>query len=137
MREAIGGLALPNGIGFALDGEHMYVSETFSGKLLCADVTTCRPTTLWSSLGAHGLDSLAVERSGNIAVASLGQASGVSVVTPSGERHRLVRVPEQDEYVTNICFATDGSNRAYITSSGRGRVYCTDWIQGEHDSPPS
>ena len=40
---------------------------------------------------------------------------------------RVVKVPETDEYVTNICFAVDGTDRAYITSSGLGRLYATRW----------
>jgi gluconolactonase len=126
VREAIGGLNLPNGIGFSLDGSHVYVSETYSGNLLTAAVADCRPTMLWSSKGAHGLDSMAVDMAGNICVASLGSASGISVVTPSGELDRVVKVPESDGYVTNICFAVD-SDLAYITSSGLGRLYATPW----------
>jgi len=127
VREAIGGLNLPNGIGFALDGSHVYVSETYSGNLLIAAIADCRPTTLWSSHGAHGLDSMAVDTVGNICVASLGSASGITVVTPSGELDRVVKVPDADDYVTNICFAVDGTDRAYITSSGLGRLYATAW----------
>ena len=126
-REAIGGLNLPNGIGFSPDGSRLYVSETYSGNLLTALITECRPTTLWSTHGVHGLDSMAIDASGNICVASLGSASGISVVDPDGELDRLVKVPEPDEYVTNICFAVDGPARAFITSSGLGRLYATAW----------
>jgi gluconolactonase len=29
--------------------------------------------------------------------------------------------------VTNICFAGAGSNTAWVTSSGLGRLYVTEW----------
>lgn len=127
IREAIGGLELPNGIGLSPDGARLYVSETYTGKLLTALVADCVPAVLWSSHDSHGLDSMAVDGAGNICVASLGGASGISVVTPGGELDRLVKVPDHDEYVTNICFATDGTERAYITSSSLGRLYATHW----------
>jgi gluconolactonase len=127
VREAVGGLNLPNGIGFSPDGSRLYVSETYTGNLLTALVADCAPTTLWSSQGTHGLDSMAVDAGGNVCVASLGDASGISVVTPGGELDRVVQVPDRDEYVTNICFAADRSDRAYITSSGLGRLYVTPW----------
>jgi gluconolactonase len=36
-------------------------------------------------------------------------------------------VPEPDPFVTNICFAGADSRTAYITSSGRGKLYATEW----------
>jgi gluconolactonase len=127
-RTALSGLNLPNGIGFSPDGTRLYVSETYSGNLLVASPEGGEATVLWSSHGAHGLDSLAVDRGGNICVASLGSASGVTVVSPEGMTRDLVRVPEHDEFVTNICFGGDPrAPIAYITSSSLGRLYSLPW----------
>lgn len=125
---AIAGLSLPNGIGFSLDGTCLYVAETYSGNLLAASPTDGEASVLWSSGGSHGLDSLAVDSSGNICVASLGSISGITVVAEDGRKRGVVQVPDPDEFVTNICFHDEPTGTtAYITSSGLGRVYSTPW----------
>jgi gluconolactonase len=51
----------------------------------------------------------------------------ISVLNPDGTLERQVPVPEPDPYVTNICFAGADSRTAWVTSSGRGRLYVTEW----------
>jgi gluconolactonase len=36
-------------------------------------------------------------------------------------------VPENDPFVTNICFGGPDLRQAFITSSGRGKLYQTEW----------
>ena len=39
----------------------------------------------------------------------------------------MVPVPEFDAIVTNICFGGPDMRTAYITSSGPGILYATEW----------
>jgi gluconolactonase len=41
----------------------------------------------------------------------------------------VVNMPEPDPMVTNICFGGPDMITAYITSSGRGRLYETTWAR--------
>ncbi len=38
-----------------------------------------------------------------------------------------IAVPEPDPFVTNICFGGRDQRQAFITSSGRGKLYQADW----------
>ena len=38
-----------------------------------------------------------------------------------------VTVPDHDPFVTNICFGGADMRTAFITSSGLGRLYRTEW----------
>jgi gluconolactonase len=75
------------------------------------------------------LDSLAVEAGGNICVATLNR-SAITVVSPEGELVEVVDVaPGDDPICTNICFGGDELRTAYITTSGWGRLYQTEWAR--------
>jgi gluconolactonase len=128
--EVVHPLVEPNGVGLAPDGSRVYVAETGPGRLWAWDVTG--PGQLGPRQLLHGfdgfqpLDSLAVDGDGNVCVATL-VTGAVSVVSPGGQLLRQVPVPEHDPYVTNICFAGAGSRTAWVTSSGRGVLYVTEW----------
>jgi gluconolactonase len=129
----------PNGIGLSPDGSRLYVAETGPGRVWYWDVAEpgqLRPAD--RPIGPHGgsllhgfagfqlLDSLAVDGEGNVCVATL-RTGAVSVLNPDGTLERQVPVPVPDPYVTNICFAGADSRTAWITSSGLGRLYATEW----------
>lgn len=135
--EVIYPLTTPNGIGLSPDGTELYVAETVSGRLwgfAVAGPGRLAPVGRGPHRGrlVHGfegyqlLDSLAVDSEGNIAVATL-FTGAISVVTPSGRLLEQLRVPDEDPFVTNICFGGADRRTAYITSSGRGRLYATEW----------
>ena len=88
-------------------------------------------TLLYSFDGFQLLDSMAVDSAGNICVATL-VTGAVSVVSPDGELLEQVAVPEYDIFVTNICFGGPDLTTAYITSSGRGKLYSLDWPRPGH-----
>jgi gluconolactonase len=50
------------------------------------------------------------------------------VITPQGDV--LEHVPTGDLLTTNICFAADGSDTAYITLSGTGKLVKVTWPYG-------
>jgi gluconolactonase len=68
------------------------------------------------------LDSLAVDSSGAVCVATL-VTGGITVIAPDGTREAFVPVPTYDPAVTNICFGGEDLRTAYVTSSGFGLLY--------------
>jgi len=69
-------------------------------------------------------DSLALEASGNICVATL-VSGGITVIAPDGRVVRTVKMP--DIYTTNICFGGADRRTAYVTLSGKGQLVAVDW----------
>ncbi|MGL4314393.1 MAG: SMP-30/gluconolactonase/LRE family protein, partial [Sphingomonas sp.] len=85
----------PNGIGLSPDGKTLYAAETYTCRLMAFDVIAPGKVDQTAGLGGAGrplyrpagykfFDSLGVEASGNICVATIGE-SGISVVSPTGE----------------------------------------------------
>jgi gluconolactonase len=137
--EVLHPMVQPNGIGLSPDGSRLYVAETGPGRVWYWDVAgpgqlrpADRPVGANGASLLHGfsgfqlLDSLAVDGAGNVCVATL-LTGAISVLNPDGTLERQVPVPEPDPYVTNICFAGADSRTAWVTSSGRGRLYVTEW----------
>ncbi|UQS23603.1 SMP-30/gluconolactonase/LRE family protein [Amycolatopsis thermalba] len=129
-----------NGVGLSPDGSRVYAAETVTGRVWFWNVDgpgriSRPPGGVHGPAGAallHGfggyqmLDSLAVDSAGNVCVATL-MTGGISVLSPAGELLEVVRPPEPDRFVTNICFGGPGLRTAYITSSGAGKLYATEW----------
>lgn len=130
----------PNGIGLAPDGNTLYAAETLGGRLWAWKISAPgqlesaprppNPGALIYKVGGYEkFDSLAVDSEGNVAVATL-EAGCITSITPDGRVRALVPVPEFDPMVTNICFGGAELKTAYITSSGLGRLYSTQWHCG-------
>ena len=124
-------LTFPNGVGLSPDGANVYVVETFSGRvwrlvLAKAGIVAEGGQQLLCHPDSTQFDSLAIDSEGNICAATL-TANGVTAISPSGEIVAEVRVPVKDPFVTNICFGGEDLRTAYITSSGTGRVFVTEW----------
>jgi gluconolactonase len=137
--EVVHPLNAPNGVGLSPDGSRVYVAETITGRLWWWDIAEpgrVRPnpdswaphggTLLHGFPGLQWLDSLAVDAEGNVCVATL-YSGRVSVVSPEGDLLETVPVPDEDIFVTNICFGGPDLRTAYITSSGHGILYSTPW----------
>lgn len=122
-------LEMPNGMGLSPDGRRLYASETYTGRVFAWDVasdgTLHRRSLLYTAEG-HGWDGLAVDGAGNICIANL-EHSGISIVGPDGTLREELTVPLHDPFVTNVCFGGPDLRTAFITSSGRGRLYAVDW----------
>jgi gluconolactonase len=126
-----------NGIGLSPDERTLYVAETEGARLWAFDldgpgVIRKQPwpsphggRLLYAAGGAYQrYDSLAVEASGNICVATL-MEGGITVISPDG---RLVEfVPLPDRYTTNICFGGPDLRTAYVTLSLSGRLVALPW----------
>ena len=136
IREVVYPLNTPNGIGLSPDGRRLYVAETGPGRLWAFDLE--RPgelgprnpgypnggTLLAEVPGFQLFDSLAVEASGAICVATLFNG-GITVISPDGKS--VQHVPLPDPFTTNICFGGADMKTAFVTLSSTGRLIQLDW----------
>ena len=125
LRRVAWNLTGPNGVGLSPDGSIVYVAETNTGRLLAWNVVgpgevTGSPKIMMAT--ANHFDSLAVEADGTVVVAAI--SHGICVLRPSGEID-YVEVP--DVMTTNVCFAGDDMQSAYITMSASGRLGKVRW----------
>ena len=74
---------------------------------------------------------MAVDGDDNICVATLGTGC-INAIDPNGSLVARIPVPTPDVMVTNICFAGKESKKAFVTSSGLGILYETDWHCNGH-----
>ena len=138
--EQVFGVLPANGIGLSPDENTMYIAETPTGRLWAYDLSApgeVKPADVIyrgergrpiAGLGGYQMfDSMAVEASGNICVATL--VSGcISVIAPDGKL--VEQVPTGDRVTTNIAFGGPELKTAYITLSGRGELIAMDWPRG-------
>jgi gluconolactonase len=129
-------LLSPNGVGLSPDGSAVYVAETETGRLWAFDLVSPGLARRHPGLVPHGgrlicglpgyqrFDSLAVEASGNVCVATLNTGC-ISVIGPEGEL--LSQVATGDPITTNICFGGPDLRTAYVTLSGKGQLIKMDW----------
>jgi gluconolactonase len=128
----------PNGVGLSPDGRTVYVAETETARLWAFDLESPGVAREHPFPSPHGgrlvaglggyqrFDSLAVDATGNICVATL--LSGcISVIAPDGQLLRQVRTG--DPVTTNICFGGPDLRTAYVTLSGIGHLVSFDWSE--------
>ncbi|WP_227340258.1 SMP-30/gluconolactonase/LRE family protein [Sphingopyxis sp. P8] len=127
----------PNGIGLSPDGTKLYAAETYTCRLTQFNIVAPGKVDDAAGPGGPGIplyrpagykffDSLAMEASGNICVATIGEC-GISVVSPAGELVEFVAT--DDIFTTNIAFGGADMRDAYITLSGSGRLVTTRWAR--------
>ena len=126
----------PNGVGLSPDERTVYVADTESSRLFAFDIVEPGKIKhepfpapyggrcVCGLPGFQRFDSLAVEASGNICVATL-IAGCITVISPSGQVVRQVKMP--DVYPTNICFGGPDLRTAYITLSASGQLAAMEW----------
>jgi gluconolactonase len=136
IKEVVFPLDAPNGVGLSPDGTKLYVAETYTGRVWSWDVAAPGELAGGFSFGPGGgtllcgvpgyqlFDSLAVDGAGNVCVATLVNG-GITVISPSGEV--LEHVATGDPLTTNICFGGADLRTAYITCSGTGQLFATEW----------
>ena len=122
-----------NGVGLSPDEKTVYVADTFTARLMAFDLAA--PGELAPSLsplpgrvvgsvpGLQYFDSLAVEESGKVCVATL-LNGGITVISPDGA---FEHVPMPDLFPTNLCFGGKDRRDAYVTLSGTGRLGRIRW----------
>jgi gluconolactonase len=123
----------PNGVGLSPDERTVYAADTQLGRLWAFDVT--EPGVLGPGPGfAPGhvvcnlpgyqlLDSLAVEASGKVCVATIING-GITAFDPDGTTEHY---PFPDLICTNICFGGADMMDAWVTASSTGKLYKARW----------
>ncbi len=111
----------PNGIGFSLDEETLYVSDTGydAGHLAAChilafrlrDMTVEGPGTVFAAPPNGASDGFALDREGRLWTSA---GDGVYVYDPDGGLLEKVPVPET---VSNVCFGGDDGNELFITAT--------------------
>ncbi|SIN63211.1 gluconolactonase [Parasphingorhabdus marina DSM 22363] len=125
----------PNGVGLSPDGKTLYAAETFTCRLMKFNITAPGKVAPDAGPGGPGIpvyrpagykffDSLAVEESGNICVATIGEC-GISVISPEGELVEFVPTP--DIFTTNVCFGAADMMDAWICLSATGKLMKMRW----------
>ncbi len=124
----------PNGIGLSPDGETLYYTETFTGRIFqrrvvapgaLAETSVFDASVVLHSLpGLQYLDSLAVDGEGWICVGTL-MSGGITCVSPDGRSVEFIAT--DDPMTTNLCFGGADLRTAYVTLSATGRVATLDW----------
>ena len=128
----------PNGIGLSPDGAALYVAEMETARLWSYEILApgrvakqpfpiLNGGRLVAGLGGfQRIDSLAVEASGNICLATL-VTGEIIVVSPEGEIIRKVKMP--DIYCTNLCFGGPDRRTAFITMGLSGELLAMSWAE--------
>jgi gluconolactonase len=126
-------LLSPNGVGLSPDETVLYSAETLTGRLWAYDIAApgtlapappFQPARIIATLPGYQLvDSLAVEASGKICVATIING-GITAFDPDGT---IEHFPFPDPIVTNICFGGPDLQTAWITASATGKLYRARW----------
>jgi gluconolactonase len=136
IREAVFPMTTPNGVGLSPDGKILYVAETETSRLWSFRITGEGELDKLPWPSPHGgklvaglpgyqrFDSMAIEKDGNICVATL-MRGGVTVISPDGEVVEFHEAPEY--YCTNLAFGGAGMHKAYVTLSGYGNLLEVEW----------
>jgi gluconolactonase len=114
-------VSAPNGICFSPDYKRLYVADTGAGgrdmKVWDIDGKTARNGKQFIKLDVPGTgapsaaDGIRCDIDGNIWA---GARPGVQIVTPTGERIGIIRLPEN---CANVCFGGVRRNRLFMTAS--------------------
>lgn len=131
IEEVIFPMEAPNGIGLSPDEKTLYVAETPTGRLWAyaiaspgaLDVDIPR-RMLAQRPDFHMFDSLAVDASGNVCVATL-ITGGITSHSPDGSAVEFFAMP--DVLTTNIAFGGEDLQAAYITLSSTGKLIKATW----------
>jgi gluconolactonase len=123
----------PNGIGLSPDQKTVYWADSMLQKLWALDLVApgqaaaetghLAARVVVTLPGFQWFDSLAVEASGKVCVATLFNG-GITVIDPSGD---FEHVAFPDPVTTNICFGGADMRDAWVTCSSTGRLYKRRW----------
>ena len=123
-RKVLGGLTLPNGLGWSPDGRTFYLVESMDRKVLSfpfdpdTSTLTPQPTTLVGPDAFTGLpDGLAVDTRGHLWVAEYA-GSAIHEFAPTGTFIRTITIPTAQP--TSCAFAGPERKQLWVTSAADG-----------------
>jgi gluconolactonase len=143
IREVIYPLDAPNGVALSPDGGRIYIAESFTARVWAWDVVAPGELRINPRARVHGgdlmiglpgyhlFDSMAVDRDGNLCVATLGDACGITVIPSTGGTSCHITLP--GPMPTNICFGGSDEMTAFATLSPQGEL--VSWPWSPTDSP--
>lgn len=124
----------PNGIGLSPDEKTLYWADSMLQRLWSLDLAApgAPPAELGHTSGRvvvnlpdmQWFDSLALEASGKVAVATLFNG-GITIIDPKTGAREHIHVP--DPITTNICFGGKDMRDAWITGSATGSLFKCRW----------
>lgn len=124
----------PNGIGLSPDEKTLYWADSMLQRLwalpiaapglVSAEFGHQAGEVIVNLPGMQWFDSLAVEASGKVAVATLFNG-GITIIDPADGSFEHVPVP--DPITTNICFGGPDMRTAWITGSATGQLFKCRW----------
>ena len=128
IREVVGEIRFPNGIGVTGDGRTLIGAESFTSSLLAFDITApgvLANRRVFATLPeGHLPDGFCFDAEGTLICA--GAEGGALAVFGPDETPRDP-VPVADPLVTNVAFGGRGFSTLYLTESTLGRVVLVDW----------
>lgn len=155
IKEIVWPLSAPNGIALSPKGDRLYVSETYTRRVLYWELSgqgqiKKNPKTELADgsylLSAHLrgeaiLDSMKVDSEGNVYVATMlpegpdpNSNGGITVLSPKGEELDFIEIQLPGKFAplpSNLCFGGPDRRTAFITLGGTGRlVKCEMSIPG-------
>ena len=123
----------PNGVGLSPDESVVYMADTNIGRLWAFDVAApgelapqegfVPGRVICNLQGLQYLDSLAVEASGKVCVATIFNG-GITAFDPDGSVEHFAF---PDIVTTNICFGGADMRDAWITCSSTGKLFKCRW----------
>ncbi len=126
-------LISPNGVGLSPDETIVYMADTQLGRLWAFDLAGpgdlppqqgfAAGRVVHNLPGYQLLDSLAVEASGKVCVATIING-GITAFDPNGETEHFAF---PDLITTNICFGGADMMDAWVTCSSTGKLFKCRW----------
>lgn len=121
------GLAFPNGVAIAHDGQYVILAETYRDRLLRYRINsdgTVGPREVWAETTLpSGGDGMAFAEDGNLYVAHH-SAGSVDIFDPNGKQVGSISVPGPQ--VTNCAFGGPHRKTLVITECTTGSLYAVE-----------
>lgn len=105
-----------NGLGFAGDGQTLFVSATLSAGLIAYDTSTWESGRLVHTFDNGWPDGLVIDPTGRAWVATTG-GDRIDVIDPGGDRTAVISLPA-GSFPTNVCIGGPDLDELYVTAAG-------------------
>lgn len=120
----------PNGIGFSLRDDVLYVADTRRRRVVKFDLHDGKLSgeRTWIETPPTRPDGFAFDQNGNCIIAGVGLDecnSDIQVWSPSGQRIHIAQAPTRSHSLTNV--AIDHTGKMVVTDSANGLLLEASW----------